>query len=287
MALVDILLPTYNRLPSLIMTLSGVAAQTLSDVHVIVADQSDEPAQHEPVVQALLRVVEARGGSYEWHHRLPSRGIAEQRDFLLNRATADSVLYLDDDVLMEPWVLDTAVRRPSGTGLWVRRRLSGRAVLPGRRTAAAADPGIVGGAGPSRGQWSRTRRSGSAGSCTGPPTCGMPASRCRPGRPPVQGGLDRLLHPLRSAKALGSGRFRVLVPPASLSFGRRGPGAEPADAFVGRLRHRAFRYLLSQVPSTVLNPRGAVDGHALALLPEMIERYVVGHGSPAVLPSAG
>ena len=30
----------------------------------------------------------------------------------------------------------------------------------------------------------------------------------------------------------------------------------------------------SQVPSTVLNPRGAVDGHALALLPEMVERYV-------------
>jgi hypothetical protein len=29
----------------------------------------------------------------------------------------------------------------------------------------------------------------------------------------------------------------------------------------------------AQIPSTVLNPAGTVDGHALALLPEMVERY--------------
>jgi hypothetical protein len=29
----------------------------------------------------------------------------------------------------------------------------------------------------------------------------------------------------------------------------------------------------AEVPSTVLNPAGTVDGHALALLPEMVERY--------------
>lgn len=29
----------------------------------------------------------------------------------------------------------------------------------------------------------------------------------------------------------------------------------------------------SQVPSTALNPAGIVDGHALELLPEMVERY--------------
>ena len=106
MATVDILLPTCNRLPSLVMTLSGVAAQTLRDLHVVVADQSDEPVQDAPVVQTLLRVIAARGGSSEWHYRVPSRGIAEQRAFLLGRATAESVLYLDDDVFMEPWVVE-------------------------------------------------------------------------------------------------------------------------------------------------------------------------------------
>jgi len=104
MATVDILLPTRNRLHSLIFTLGGVAAQTLSDVHVIVADQSNQTVQDDPVVQSLLRIIEARGGAYEWHVRMPLRGITEQRDFLLRRSTAGAVLYLDDDVFMEPWV---------------------------------------------------------------------------------------------------------------------------------------------------------------------------------------
>src|SRR5437667_8234977 len=76
MATVDILLPTYNRLSSLIMTLSGVAAQTLRDLHVIIADQSAQPARHEQVVQTLCRVIRARGGSVEWHYREPIYGIA-------------------------------------------------------------------------------------------------------------------------------------------------------------------------------------------------------------------
>ncbi len=106
MARTDILLPTCNRLASLVMTLGGVAAQTAHDVRVIVADQSDHPVADDPVVQTLGRVIEERGGAVEWHHRPPLHGIAEQRDFLLRQATAETVLYLDDDVLMETWVLE-------------------------------------------------------------------------------------------------------------------------------------------------------------------------------------
>ena len=106
MASVDILLPTCNRLLSLILTLSGVAAQTLRDMRVVVADQSEQPAQDEQVVQTLRRIIEARGGCVEWHTRPQVHGIAEQRDFLLRQATAPAVLYLDDDVFMEPWVVE-------------------------------------------------------------------------------------------------------------------------------------------------------------------------------------
>jgi hypothetical protein len=104
MSSLDILIPTRNRLPSLIMTLAGVAEQDVTDVHVVVSDQSDECAYESGVVKALVRVIEARGGEVEWHER-EARGIAEQRDFLLGRAQADALLYLDDDVLMEPWVV--------------------------------------------------------------------------------------------------------------------------------------------------------------------------------------
>lgn len=51
------------------------------------------------------RVIEARGGSVEWHHREP-RGITEQRHFLLARAKAEPVLFLDDDIFMEPFVIE-------------------------------------------------------------------------------------------------------------------------------------------------------------------------------------
>ena len=57
MARTDILLPTCNRLASLVMTLGGVAAQTAHDVRVIVADQSDHPVADDPVVQTLGRVI--------------------------------------------------------------------------------------------------------------------------------------------------------------------------------------------------------------------------------------
>jgi GT2 family glycosyltransferase len=106
MARTDILLPTCERLASLVMTLGGPAAQTVRDVRVVIADQSDHPVADDPVVQTLGRVIEERGGAVEWHHRPPLHGIAEHRDFLLQQATAGTVLYLDDDVLMESRVLE-------------------------------------------------------------------------------------------------------------------------------------------------------------------------------------
>lgn len=109
MVSVDILLPTYNRLESLIMCLSGVAGQTLSNFRLIVSDQSTEPVCDHPVVASILRMIEARGATVEWHYRAPSQGIAEQRDFLLGRSAAQYVLFLDDDVWMEPQVLQTLV----------------------------------------------------------------------------------------------------------------------------------------------------------------------------------
>ena len=105
MAVVSVLIPTYERVESLVMTLSGVAAQTVVDLQVVVSSQGRHRAEDSPVACALGRVIEARGGSVEWYHREP-RGIAEQRQFLLERAKAEPVLFLDDDVLMEPWVVE-------------------------------------------------------------------------------------------------------------------------------------------------------------------------------------
>ncbi|MEX2541001.1 MAG: glycosyltransferase family A protein [Trueperaceae bacterium] len=105
MALVDILIPTLDRPQELAVTLAGVAAQSLTDIRVLVADQSETPARAAPATATLCRLIEARGGSVDWHCRNGRHGVAEQRDFLLRQASAARVLLLDDDVFMEPWVL--------------------------------------------------------------------------------------------------------------------------------------------------------------------------------------
>jgi GT2 family glycosyltransferase len=91
------------------MTLSGVALQDFTNFHLVVADQSAVPANESRTIKALFRLIEARGGRVEYFHRPPVHGIAEQRDFLLKQAESDYCLFLDDDVLMRPWVLERMV----------------------------------------------------------------------------------------------------------------------------------------------------------------------------------
>lgn len=102
---VSVLIPTYERAEALAMTLSGVASQSVTDLQVVVSSQGGHKAESSPVARALERVIQARGGSVEWHHREP-RGIAEQRHFLLGRAEAEAVLFVDDDIFMEPFVIE-------------------------------------------------------------------------------------------------------------------------------------------------------------------------------------
>lgn len=57
-------------------------------------------------IQNVRRVLKIHGHKPQILKHLPRRGIAEQRQFLLEQATAPYVLFLDDDVLLEPWVLE-------------------------------------------------------------------------------------------------------------------------------------------------------------------------------------
>jgi GT2 family glycosyltransferase len=41
---------------------------------------------------------------------LPRRGLAEQRQFLLDQCRAELALFLDDDLLLEPWVVEQLTR---------------------------------------------------------------------------------------------------------------------------------------------------------------------------------
>jgi GT2 family glycosyltransferase len=115
----DVLVPSYGREAELAVTLSGLASQDGPAFSVVISDQSEgAPAWEHPAVAAMIRVLEAQGRPVrlEWH--LPRRGLAEQRDFLLNLATAELVLFLDNDVWLEPGMLArmTAAIREAGCG---------------------------------------------------------------------------------------------------------------------------------------------------------------------------
>jgi glycosyltransferase involved in cell wall biosynthesis len=101
-ARVDVLVPTCNRAHALSATLVSLAAQSTRQLHVVVSDQSDgDGALEDGLVQAALRFLIAQGHSASITRHLPRRGMAEQRAFLLSRASAPYCLFLDDDVLLE------------------------------------------------------------------------------------------------------------------------------------------------------------------------------------------
>jgi GT2 family glycosyltransferase len=100
---VDVLIPTVGRPAELATTLAGLAAQTDVDLRVVLSDQSaGGDAADAPAVAAMLRVLEAQGRPVTRLTHPERRGLAEHRQFLLDHAEAAAVLFLDDDVWLEP-----------------------------------------------------------------------------------------------------------------------------------------------------------------------------------------
>ncbi|MGK5671455.1 glycosyltransferase [Micromonospora sp. URMC 106] len=105
--LVDVLIPTRNRPAELAVTLSGLAAQEgVPGFGVVVSDQSDGAAAYRhPAAATMVRALRHRGHPVLLTRRLPRRGLAEHRAFLLAASAARYVLCLDDDVWLEPGTL--------------------------------------------------------------------------------------------------------------------------------------------------------------------------------------
>jgi GT2 family glycosyltransferase len=98
----DILVPTRNRPAELAATLAGLAAQE-ADFGVVVSDQSDGgPAWHHDAVAGMVRILRHRGHPVLLSRHLPVRGLAEHRAHLLAQSLARYVLFVDDDVWLEP-----------------------------------------------------------------------------------------------------------------------------------------------------------------------------------------
>ncbi|MFL6144240.1 MAG: glycosyltransferase [Labedaea sp.] len=136
----DVLVPTRNRPVELATTLAGLAAQDHPDFGVVISDQSDGPPGYDTdAARAMIRVLRHTGHPVRTLRHLPRRGLAEQRAFLLGRSKAWYVLYLDDDVWLEPGTitrLHTAISK-LGCGL-VGSAVQGLSHLDDERPAELA-----------------------------------------------------------------------------------------------------------------------------------------------------
>jgi GT2 family glycosyltransferase len=103
---VDILIPTYNRPGALAVTLTSLVAQSYRNFRVVISDQTEDSNVENREVEAVIRVLRAHDHQVEFYKHLPRRGIAEQRQFLLDQATAPYVLFLDDDLILEAYVVE-------------------------------------------------------------------------------------------------------------------------------------------------------------------------------------
>jgi hypothetical protein len=226
------------------------------------------------VLLSLSRVIESKGGAVEWHHRVPSRGIAEQRHFLLEESSAPFVLFLDDDVYMQPWVLgemvDVLKREGCGfvgafpTGLSFRDDVRPRQQIveywEGPVEPEEVEPGSE--------AWERAQLHRAA-------NLYHVAQSLPPGvvrRYKVAWVACCILYDRQKLLEVGGFEFWSRLP-------RFHSGEE---VLVQNLLMRRWGGCAiipsgtfhSEMPSTVLNEQGTVDGHALELLPEMIRRYV-------------
>jgi GT2 family glycosyltransferase len=107
---VDVLIPTCSRPAELAVTLAGLAGQDDPAFAVVISDQSDGPPPWEQAaVETMVRVLKAQGRAVRLLRHHPRRGLAEHRHFLLQQASAHLVLFLDDDVWLEPGTLERMV----------------------------------------------------------------------------------------------------------------------------------------------------------------------------------
>lgn len=111
MAAIDVLIPTYRRPAALAVTLSTLVFQRHAEFRVVVSDQSESrDALQSGEVQAVVRLLQLRGHEVLLLSHLPRRGMAEQRQFLLDQSHAPHVLFVDDDVMLEVDVIERMAR---------------------------------------------------------------------------------------------------------------------------------------------------------------------------------
>lgn len=102
----NVLIPTYSRPDALAVTLTSLCFQDDKDFDVVISDQSPQDfLTHNASVQNAIRLLETRGHEVRMMRNLPPKGMAQQRQFLLDQSNVRFSLFLDDDLILESFVI--------------------------------------------------------------------------------------------------------------------------------------------------------------------------------------
>lgn len=107
---ITILIPTYERTDALLATLTSLSNQTYRNFDIVISDQSDsDEIQQNKTLQTIIRLLGNHGNRVTLLKNLPRHGLAQQRHFLLSKSETPFSLFLDDDLLLEPYVFQNMI----------------------------------------------------------------------------------------------------------------------------------------------------------------------------------
>lgn len=103
---VQVLIPTYNRAKALGITLTSLYFQQEQGFDILIADQSESNALLEDAsIQTVCRLLNNSGRNISILKNLPRKGMAQQRQFLLEHSSKPYSLFLDDDLVLDSYVI--------------------------------------------------------------------------------------------------------------------------------------------------------------------------------------
>jgi glycosyltransferase involved in cell wall biosynthesis len=103
---ITILIPTFQRIKALVVTLTSLCFQEEKNFDIVISDQEDSDAlQEDKTIQTIIRLLQLQGIEIKILKNLPRQGMAQQRQFLLEQSESRYSLFLDDDVILESYVI--------------------------------------------------------------------------------------------------------------------------------------------------------------------------------------
>jgi glycosyltransferase involved in cell wall biosynthesis len=91
---VDVIIPTYNRQDQIQECIESIISQTIKPQKIIIVDSSE--------VKTLKSILSRKYHDDMIDYMTSDKGLTRQRNAGIKRSTADYVLFLDDDIVLQP-----------------------------------------------------------------------------------------------------------------------------------------------------------------------------------------